>query len=30
MGVVQETGPGVARVRPGDHVALFYVPSSGF
>ncbi len=30
VGVVQETGPGVARVRPGDHVALFYVPSSGF
>ncbi|WP_264349598.1 hypothetical protein [Streptomyces milbemycinicus] len=27
---MQETGPGVARVRPGDHVALFYVPSSGF
>ncbi|MGO4760572.1 alcohol dehydrogenase catalytic domain-containing protein, partial [Streptomyces sp. 2MCAF27] len=30
VGVVQETGPGVARVRPGDHVVLVYVPSCGF
>ncbi|MGW7692680.1 zinc-binding dehydrogenase [Streptomyces asiaticus] len=30
VGIVQETGPGVARVRPGDHVALVYVPSCGF
>ncbi|MEU7246256.1 zinc-binding dehydrogenase [Streptomyces sparsogenes] len=30
VGVVQETGPGVTRVGPGDHVALVYVPSCGF
>ncbi|MFE5119678.1 zinc-binding dehydrogenase [Streptomyces sp. NPDC056669] len=30
VGVVEETGPGVARVRPGDHVALVFVPSCGF
>ncbi|MGW3497051.1 zinc-binding dehydrogenase [Streptomyces sp. NPDC001020] len=30
VGVVQETGPGVSRVRPGDHVALVFVPSCGF
>ncbi|MFK4272728.1 alcohol dehydrogenase catalytic domain-containing protein [Streptomyces milbemycinicus] len=30
VGVVQGTGPGVARVRPGDHVVLVYVPSCGF
>ncbi|MEU1669238.1 zinc-binding dehydrogenase [Streptomyces sparsogenes] len=30
VGVVQETGPGVSRVGPGDHVALVYVPSCGF
>ncbi|QEU96344.1 zinc-binding dehydrogenase [Streptomyces kanamyceticus] len=30
VGVVQETGPGVGRVSPGDHVALVYVPSCGF
>ncbi|MFB7916419.1 zinc-binding dehydrogenase [Streptomyces sp. NPDC056061] len=30
VGVVQETGPGVGRVRAGDHVALVFVPSCGF
>ncbi|MEV0690723.1 zinc-binding dehydrogenase [Streptomyces sp. NPDC050388] len=30
VGVVQDTGPGVSRVRPGDHVALVFVPSCGF
>lgn len=30
VGVVQDTGPGVSRVSPGDHVALVYVPSCGF
>ncbi|ASQ93173.1 zinc-binding dehydrogenase [Streptomyces sp. 11-1-2] len=30
VGIVRETGPGVARVRPGDHVALVFVPSCGF
>ncbi|MFE6667996.1 zinc-binding dehydrogenase [Streptomyces sp. NPDC057697] len=30
VGVVQETGPGVGRVSPGDHVALVFVPSCGF
>ncbi|MFJ5673664.1 zinc-binding dehydrogenase [Streptomyces sp. NPDC093097] len=30
VGVVAETGPGVSRVRPGDHVALVFVPSCGF
>ncbi|MGW2179907.1 zinc-binding dehydrogenase [Streptomyces sp. NPDC001732] len=30
VGVVEETGPGVGRVSPGDHVALVYVPSCGF
>jgi S-(hydroxymethyl)glutathione dehydrogenase/alcohol dehydrogenase len=28
-GVVVDTGPGVARVRPGDHVVLALVPSCG-
>ncbi|MFL4901777.1 zinc-binding dehydrogenase [Streptomyces sp. NPDC002514] len=30
VGVVQDTGPGVSRVRPGDRVALVFVPSCGF
>ncbi|KIX78098.1 alcohol dehydrogenase, partial [Streptomyces sp. MBRL 601] len=30
VGVVEETGPGVHRVAPGDHVALVFVPSCGF
>ncbi|MEE1737790.1 zinc-binding dehydrogenase [Streptomyces sp. BE147] len=30
VGVVQETGPGVRRFSPGDHVALVFVPSCGF
>ncbi|MCB5909528.1 zinc-binding dehydrogenase [Streptomyces pinistramenti] len=30
VGVVEETGPGVGRVAPGDHVALVFVPSCGF
>ncbi|MFB7496429.1 zinc-binding dehydrogenase [Streptomyces sp. NPDC056161] len=30
VGVVQDTRPGVSRVRPGDHVALVSVPSCGF
>ncbi|MFE7329535.1 zinc-binding dehydrogenase [Streptomyces sp. NPDC057565] len=30
VGVVQDTGPGVSRVSPGDHVALVFVPSCGF
>lgn len=30
VGVVQETGPGVHRFSPGDHVALVFVPSCGF
>ncbi|MFF5338371.1 zinc-binding dehydrogenase [Streptomyces sp. NPDC013181] len=30
VGVVEETGPGVRRVSPGDHVALVFVPSCGF
>ncbi|MFE7413189.1 zinc-binding dehydrogenase [Streptomyces laurentii] len=30
VGVVAETGPGVTRVAPGDHVALVFVPSCGF
>ncbi|MFD4948143.1 zinc-binding dehydrogenase [Streptomyces sp. NPDC058409] len=30
VGIVQETGPGVSRVSPGDHVALVFVPSCGF
>ncbi|MFF9317000.1 zinc-binding dehydrogenase [Streptomyces sp. NPDC014735] len=30
VGVVEETGPGVGRVSPGDHVALVFVPSCGF
>lgn len=30
VGVVDETGPGVHRVSPGDHVALVFVPSCGF
>ncbi|GAA2094057.1 alcohol dehydrogenase catalytic domain-containing protein [Streptomyces albiaxialis] len=29
VGVVEETGAGVARVQPGDHVALVFVPSCG-
>ncbi|MFF0744010.1 zinc-binding dehydrogenase [Streptomyces sp. NPDC004111] len=29
VGVVEETGPGVRRVSPGDHVALVFVPSCG-
>jgi len=29
-GVVEETGPGVTRVRPGDHVVFSAVPSCGF
>ncbi|MFD9817015.1 zinc-binding dehydrogenase [Streptomyces sp. NPDC059080] len=29
VGVVVETGPGVRRVTPGDHVALVFVPSCG-
>ncbi|MFD7105356.1 zinc-binding dehydrogenase [Streptomyces celluloflavus] len=29
VGVVAETGPGVRRVAPGDHVALVFVPSCG-
>ena len=28
-GVVEATGPGVTRVRPGDHVALSWAPSCG-
>lgn len=30
VGVVEETGPGVHRISPGDHVALVFVPSCGF
>ncbi|UKY53062.1 zinc-binding dehydrogenase [Streptomyces inhibens] len=30
VGVIEETGPGVHRVSPGDHVALVFVPSCGF
>lgn len=30
VGVVEETGPGVHRIAPGDHVALVFVPSCGF
>ncbi|MCX4723156.1 zinc-binding dehydrogenase [Streptomyces sp. NBC_01306] len=30
VGVVEETGRGVGRVSPGDHVALVFVPSCGF
>lgn len=30
VGIVEDTGPGVSRVRPGDHVALVFVPSCGF
>ncbi|MFB6816522.1 zinc-binding dehydrogenase [Streptomyces sp. NPDC056347] len=30
VGIVEETGPGVGRVSPGDHVALVFVPSCGF
>ncbi|MGW7616586.1 alcohol dehydrogenase catalytic domain-containing protein [Streptomyces antimycoticus] len=30
VGIVRETGPGVARVRPADHVAPVSVPSRGF
>ncbi|MFF9588364.1 zinc-binding dehydrogenase [Streptomyces sp. NPDC014646] len=30
VGVVEETGPGIGRVSPGDHVALVFVPSCGF
>ncbi|MDK0523024.1 zinc-binding dehydrogenase [Streptomyces sp. ML-6] len=29
VGVVEDTGPGVGRVSPGDHVALVFVPSCG-
>jgi S-(hydroxymethyl)glutathione dehydrogenase/alcohol dehydrogenase len=28
-GIVEEIGPGVTRVRPGDHVALSWTPSCG-
>lgn len=28
-GVVQEVGPGVTRVKPGDHVVLTFLPSCG-
>src|SRR5712691_7920391 len=28
-GVVEEVGPGVTRVAPGDHVALSWAPSCG-
>ncbi|MFF8694741.1 zinc-binding dehydrogenase [Streptomyces sp. NPDC015144] len=30
VGIVEETGPGVHRFTPGDHVVLVYVPSCGF
>ncbi|MFF8612803.1 zinc-binding dehydrogenase [Streptomyces sp. NPDC015350] len=30
VGIVEDTGPGVDRVSPGDHVALVFVPSCGF
>ncbi|MET9921831.1 zinc-binding dehydrogenase [Streptomyces sp. NPDC006435] len=30
VGIVEDTGPGVGRVSPGDHVALVFVPSCGF
>ncbi|MFH8221182.1 zinc-binding dehydrogenase [Streptomyces sp. NPDC018057] len=30
VGVVEETGPGVDRLVPGDHVALVFVPSCGY
>lgn len=29
VGVVEETGPGVRRFSPGDHVALVFVPACG-
>ncbi|MBO8191337.1 alcohol dehydrogenase catalytic domain-containing protein [Streptomyces oryzae] len=29
VGVVEETGPGVRRVAPGEHVAMVFVPSCG-
>ncbi|GAA1872095.1 NDMA-dependent alcohol dehydrogenase [Pseudonocardia ailaonensis] len=29
-GVVLEVGPGVTRVKPGDHVAMGFVPSCGY
>jgi len=28
-GVVQAVGPGVTRIRPGDHVVLMFIPSCG-
>ncbi|MFD8825988.1 zinc-binding dehydrogenase, partial [Streptomyces sp. NPDC059605] len=30
VGIVEDIGPGVGRVSPGDHVALVFVPSCGF
>jgi len=29
-GIVEEVGPGVSRVKPGDHVVCSFIPSCGF
>ena len=28
-GIIREVGPGVTRVKPGDHVLMLWVPSCG-
>ena len=29
-GIIEEVGPGVSRVKPGDHVVCSFIPSCGF
>src|SRR5438445_712376 len=29
-GIVEEVGPGVTRVKPGDHIVCSYIPSCGY
>jgi len=29
-GIIEEVGPGVTKVKPGDHVVCSFIPSCGF